>query len=122
MAQLLDRDLGEDCHIVLVGMHLCGDLSRRLLQIYADRPHLDACMVSPCCLPRLSTPMHKRAPGSESLWNTRDDARALGRDPYELWVERLIEMTPSPMQMTRDTDLLSITNLFLLTVRKPGQG
>jgi hypothetical protein len=45
--------------IVLVGMHLCGDLSLRAVDAFKEIPECACLVLAPCCLPKrggLSTP------------------------------------------------------------------
>ena len=64
-------------HAVAVGVHLCGPLSPRAIELFAATPALDALALVPCCLDKRADAALKAA------------ARARGADPYELKVEEL---------------------------------
>lgn len=38
---------------ILVGMHLCGHLSSRAIELFKQSPQIGALILSPCCLPRV---------------------------------------------------------------------
>ena len=62
---------------VLVGVHLCGQLSPRAVELFAAAPALDALLLVPCCL-------DKRFDAT-----LKAEARAARRDPYDAKVEQL---------------------------------
>ena len=61
---------------MLVGVHLCGQLSPRAVELFAAAPALDALLLVPCCL-------DKRFDATLKV-----EARA-ARDPYDAKVEQL---------------------------------
>mmetsp|Transcript_121735 Transcript_121735/g.378953 ORF Transcript_121735/g.378953 Transcript_121735/m.378953 type:complete len:187 (-) Transcript_121735:90-650(-) len=63
----------------LLGMHLCGKLSLRAIEAYAQLPEVLTVVLSPCCLPRkgdTESPQH--------LYATKDAA-----EQYRLWAQHL---------------------------------
>ena len=44
------KEYGRTC--ILVGMHLCGLLSDRAIDLYDRTPDIKGIVLSPCCLPR----------------------------------------------------------------------
>lgn len=65
---------------VLLGVHLCGPLSPRAIELFDACKQLHAIILVPCCLdPRTDGEL-------------KADARARGVDPYEAKVEQLTEM------------------------------
>ena len=67
---------------VVVGVHLCGDLSRRALELW-DASLADALVLSPCCLVR---EVHARKrPCGRFGYGLPGLARRSGRDAYGLW-------------------------------------
>lgn len=64
---------------LLVGMHLCGQLSVRAIDAFGNLAGVQAAVLSPCCLPRRGNP------GSPPhLYFTKDD-----RTQYLRWAEHL---------------------------------
>ena len=52
MTQHLEERLQHDNAAVLVGMHLCGDLSIRAIELFIQMPQFKAIVLSPCCFPK----------------------------------------------------------------------
>ena len=66
----------------IVGVHLCGDLSRRAIELW-DRCGVDAMVLSPCCLVTELAEM-KRPKGTFGYGMARL-AKRTGWDSYRLW-------------------------------------
>jgi len=47
------RQTAEGRTAILVGMHLCGNLSERAIELFQRIPLIKALILSPCCLPKL---------------------------------------------------------------------
>ena len=62
---------------VAVGVHLCGPLAPRAIELFAAIPRLDALVLVPCCL-------NPRTDGE-----LKAAARAAGEEPYHAKVEQL---------------------------------
>lgn len=65
---------------VVLGVHLCGPLSPRAIELFATCKELDAIILVPCCLD----------PWTDG--ELKASARAAGLDPYEAKIEQLVEM------------------------------
>lgn len=70
------KELEEEVHhqsqvegrtVILVGMHLCGNLSERAIEFFHKISLIEAIIISPCCLPRLNG--RKDPSGNNSLEN-----------------------------------------------------
>ena len=105
---------------VLLGMHLCGDLSRVAVDLFEGHPDtIFAAIVAPCCLHRQKIPKgllkHER-------WgfDTAAVARRTGVDPFDLWLQRLYDRSSicdEDKALWRDEDILTIKNAYLLMQR-----
>ena len=108
---------------VLLGMHLCGDLSRRAIEIFDNRADIGAALVAPCCLQR-QIPLRLRPPGSWGYDTTELARKSVPRRvPYELWTERLLEASGAldrNKRIWRDEAMMSEKNTFILMHRGMG--
>ena len=86
------REAAETSRVVIVGVHLCGDLSRRAIELFA-RHRVDVLVLSPCCLVREVRP-HKRPHGTFGYGLPRV-VRRFGGDAYDLWAKLLYATVPS---------------------------
>jgi hypothetical protein len=86
------RDDAETSRVVIVAVHLCGDLSRRAIELWA-RHRVDVLVLSPCCLVREVRP-HKRPHGTFGYGLPRV-VRRFGGDAYDLWTKLLYATVPS---------------------------
>lgn len=86
------REDAETSRVVIVGVHLCGDLSRRAIELFA-RHRVDVLVLSPCCLVREVRP-HKRPHGTFGYGLPRV-VRRFGGDAYDLWAKLLYATVPS---------------------------
>lgn len=103
---------GAEC-VVLVGVHLCGDLSHRAIEIYERVPGVAALVLSPCCLPR-------RRRHDAFGFHCKDIARSMSMSPYQCWTTQLYLRIPqdgSKRDMIVDDDVLSQQNAFLIARR-----
>ena len=99
---------------VLLGMHLCGDLSRRAVEIFDTREAVDCALVAPCCLQRQVA--KRLRPANSWGYDTTELARKAGMEPIVLWLQRLLEASSAAPQAKRiwnDTDMLSVRNAFV---------
>ena len=106
-AVLSDASAGAGTCVVL-GVHLCGALSPRLITLCAHVEGVDAFGVSPCCIKGTLGEHVKRS------------AKELGRPNYDVILETLAEMADRELdgrggvQLRRDDDMLSPRNGFVL--------
>jgi hypothetical protein len=103
--------------VVLVGVHLCGTLAHRAIELYENVEGVCALVVSPCCLPR-------RRRHDVFGFHCVDIARSItSLSPYQCWCTQLYFRIPytSRRNMLADEDMLSTQNTFI-TARKPGFG
>ena len=106
-AVLSDASAGAGTCVVL-GVHLCGALSPRLITLCAHVDGIDAFGVSPCCIKGTLGEHVKRS------------AKELGRPNYDVILETLAEMADRELdgrggvQLRRDDDMLSPRNGFVL--------
>jgi hypothetical protein len=66
---------------ILVGMHLCGNLSERAIELFRRIPLIKALVLSPCCLPKL-----RKGVTVFDLFE-----KNIGEDPYFAWSRYLEE-------------------------------
>ena len=86
----------DDASCVVLGVHLCGPLSPRAIDLFAASARLGALVLVPCCLDR-------RTDGALKL-----QAKSLGLDPYELKVRQLaglLEGTPAEVTVVRSAEM-----------------
>ena len=104
---------------IVLGTHLCGDLSAVCLNTIAQFPdQVSTAIVAPCCLPRQKKPAKLlHVPGAGWGYDTTQLARKQGRDPFDLWIERLFERAPGTedqKSIVRDNDMISTKNNFIV--------
>lgn len=107
--------------VILVGIHLCGDLSRRALELQS-RCGAAATFLSPCCAMR-SVKVKKRKPGSFG-YNVPKMSRQLKVvSPYELWCWMLwghANVSPADthrrLDLTHDLGMKTDKNAWLTVV------
>ena len=78
------RDATRAC--IVVGVHLCGDLSRRAVQLFLET-NARALVLCPCCLPR-------RRRHDVFGFHVVDQARSLKREPHGVWCMALHGLLP----------------------------
>jgi len=100
--------------VVLVGVHLCGTLSHRAIELYERIERAVAIVVAPCCLPQ-------RRRHDVFGFHCKDIARSIGNGvtPFQCWCTQLYFRLPltSKRNMTIDHDVLSTQNTFLVARR-----
>ena len=109
--------------VILVGIHLCGDLSRRALELQSTCG-ADAALLSPCCAMR-NVAHKKRKPGSFGVPQKARRLKVL--TPYELWCWHLWGYANSShsshsrrLDLMHDTCMKTDKNAWLTVVdRKP---
>ena len=80
-----ERDGGK---CLVVGVHLCGDLARRAVELWrATGAH--ALVLCPCCLPR-------RRRADAFGFHVKDQARKMRVDSYSLWCVMLYGLAAAP--------------------------
>lgn len=79
------RETGEENNhtlLILVGIHLCGDLSRRALELHS-KCGAHATFLSPCCAIK---PTRKKGHSKMFGWDAKEKARKLRVvSPYQMW-------------------------------------
>ena len=82
----------EQRHIMVVGTHLCGDLSRAALDFVVENNGIVAAALVPCCLPRQKAPAGRvHFSGKDFGYDTTFVARRMGINPHHLWMQRLAQ-------------------------------
>jgi hypothetical protein len=103
----------------LVGMHLCGELSIRAIEIFAQTPNFQVIVLCPCCFPK-KRPKRKE-PRSES--NTNNDSSfdfTYGSDEeanYEAWTSHLLGLLSdhcADVSIRHDKGILSKRNAMIV--------
>ena len=110
----------EDTVCLLLGTHLCGDLSRVAIDLMAQYPQrIAAAVIAPCCLMRQKAPTGSMSFSGKSWgYDTTQLARQKGMDPFTLWLDRLFERAQvQDKALLRDKDMLSSKNMYLLLCR-----
>lgn len=120
----LMRDARERGRVVVVaGVHLCGDLSRRATELFARWG--DVLVLSPCCLVREVKPTKRKY--GDFGYGLAAAAKRLGADSHDLWCRLLMANMPthvgrefSPMCKTLfvDTAMMSEKNRFIVARRE----
>ncbi|OUS47732.1 hypothetical protein BE221DRAFT_144382 [Ostreococcus tauri] len=109
--------------VVVCGVHLCGDLSRRAIELFARWG--DILVLSPCCLVR-EVRAWKR-PCGEFGYGLARAARRLEADSHDLWCKLLLahvpthlgsEFAPVSKRIVVDDALLSEKNRFIVARRE----
>jgi|TARA_B100001540_G_scaffold251177_1_gene227286 hypothetical protein len=108
--------------VVLVGVHLCGELSRRAVELFSQ--HGDVLVLSPCCLVR-EVRAGKRRNGTFGYGLPRL-AKRLGGDSYDLWTKLLASIVPTHVgegfrvrkRVVTDEHMISEKNRFIVLRRE----
>lgn len=118
----------EDVVVVVVGVHLCGDLSRRAIELFT-KYRCDVLVLAPCCLVSEKRAIKRRY--GEFGYGVRRAAKALkGRDgarsSSDLWCTLLYDTIPSHVDadfvrvhktIDSDVDVLSEHRTFITARR-----
>lgn len=120
----LMRDARERGRIIVVaGVHLCGDLSRRATELFARWG--DVLVLSPCCLVREVKPAKRKY--GDFGYGLAAAAKRLGVDSHDLWCRLLManvpthvgrEFTPVRKELFVDESMMSEKNLFIVARRE----
>ena len=99
---------------VLLGVHLCGQLSRVAIELWRACEG-DSLLLCPCCLPKQGLPPGHRLyhPFGDGLVAR---ARARGEDPHAAWCRLLQGLAGGAL--ARDPAVLSARDCFLLAARR----
>mmetsp|Transcript_29785 Transcript_29785/g.45152 ORF Transcript_29785/g.45152 Transcript_29785/m.45152 type:complete len:240 (-) Transcript_29785:11-730(-) len=76
-----DNDNDAVVVVIMVGMHLCGNLSPRAVDLYELVPEIRHLILVPCCLHKVHD------------FELKQQAKAAGIDPYRAKVDQLYQMT-----------------------------
>ena len=94
---------------VLVGLHLCGTLSTRLVELFSAVCEIAVLVLSPCCLPRKD---HA----------ARDMCREKGLDPYQHWCDVVFDSLPASTTVRKgmavDEKVLSAKNTIMWAAKR----
>lgn len=94
---------------VVVGLHLCGSLSTRLVELFGAVGEMAVLVLSPCCLPRKDH-------------TARDLCREKGLDPYTHWCQVVFDSLPVSeavwKDMAVDENVLSAKNTVMWTAKR----
>ena len=104
---------------VLLGVHLCGQLSRVAVELWRACG-ADILLLVPCCLPKQGLP-----PGSRKYHpfgaDVVEQARARGEDPHAAWCRLLEDLVAAPpaaaARRDRDPHVLSPRNVIVQALR-----
>ena len=115
MEQEVRRQVEVGRTAILVGMHLCGNLSEKAIEFFKRIPLIKAMVLSPCCLPNLRK--NKDSAFSRYLKD--------GEDSYVSWSTYLKDLAQNsgkidatPVRSYNDTDMHSIKNTIITAVRE----
>jgi hypothetical protein len=109
------REAGHDKTVILVGVHLCGALAPRAIELYESVAEIAALVLSPCCLPQ-------RRRHDVFGYHCVDIARAIKSvTAYQCWCTQLFFHVPvsSRRNMIIDHDMLSQQNAFITALKPP---
>lgn len=79
--------------VVVLGMHCCGQLSLKAIDIYEQDPHARAIVLCPCCLPMS---------GKEQVDFLPASADAAAEDPYAAWADFLSARSAGTSDVVED--------------------
>jgi hypothetical protein len=110
--------------VVVCGVHLCGDLSRRSIELWSR--YGDILVLSPCCLVREVRP--QKRPHGTFGYRLPEVAKRLGADAcsYDLWCKLLFAHVPTHVgpfftrvvkRQAVAEDMLSEKNRFIICRR-----
>jgi hypothetical protein len=110
----LDDCLGNCEFAVLVGMHLCGDLSICAIEIFSKMPQFKAIVLSPCCFPK--TGNCRMDPDSMTkLTSVKDE-----HGKYAIWSDYLLKSLSKHCTSCfskQDANIISSRNTVLVGFR-----
>ncbi|PRP89307.1 hypothetical protein PROFUN_02181 [Planoprotostelium fungivorum] len=90
---------------IMLGTHLCGQLSIDFVDAYNNHPEVAAMILAPCCL-------------NKKLWELNEKAKELNIDNYEYWSMHLFELVQSTQkELKSDDQVLSQKNNFISAIK-----
>jgi len=118
MEQEVDRQTDQKKTAVLVGMHLCGNLSERAIDLFERIPSIKALILCPCCLPKSRKKSNPSAFDSY-LMNK-------GGDAYTAWAsylkDKIRDGDPDEIlfdvRSYQDADMHSVRDFIITAIRK----
>lgn len=113
MATLNDH-LGDESSVILVGMHLCGDLSIHAIDIFTKMPQFQAIVLSPCCFPKTGN-CRMDSDSMTKLMSVKDE-----QGKYAVWSNYLLESLSKHCTScfsNQDENILSSRNTVLVGYR-----
>ena len=98
--------------VVIVGVHLCGTLAHRAIELYERIHEVSSLVVSPCCLPR-------RRRTDAFGYFCIDVARSVHASPYTVWCTQLFLRIPRSHRrnMIIDHDMLCAQNTVIVATK-----
>jgi hypothetical protein len=97
------------CKSVMLGVHLCGELSELFVSLYNKHENVMGMVLSPCCLPKRNK-------------TAAEKAKRLKVNNYTYWSMHLHQMiafsSQSTTELTRDDDVLSEKNAYITAYRR----
>jgi len=94
---------------ILIGMHLCGPLASRLIQLFDQYTFLAGLVLSPCCLPRRN---------EKTVKNLRPLAKKLKQNEYTVWSLWLYHLLCNkPKDMFVDDAMMCDKNVLISSLR-----
>ncbi|KAJ1480699.1 hypothetical protein T484DRAFT_1956019 [Baffinella frigidus] len=112
-SDILAEAAGDASAAIVIGTHLCGALSPRLIDIFACTPRLDGLALCPCCLK------------GSIRGSIMQAARARGVKPYQVLVQTLKNLCESELgekgtvDLVVDQEVLSPANAFIVATKRP---
>jgi len=100
----LVREAGEK--VILTGIHLCGELSERFLEVARSCPNVKVAVLMPCCEGNFPRPKYRFLIEEGKL--------------YEAWCAHLVSLTGEEFKVRafKDGDVLSPKNLLIHAERQ----
>jgi hypothetical protein len=118
MQQEVDCQTEQNKTAILVGMHLCGNLSERAIEFFERMPSIKALVLCPCCLPK--TQRKNKGGSFNSYWKER------GGSAHDAWCnflkEKIEAINPDntlfDISSYRDPEMHSARNYIIRVTRK----
>lgn len=117
LQDLVQKHTNKGRTTILVGMHCCGILSERVIEIFESIPEIQGIVLSPCCLPKsheLKKELSQFTPPTQK-----------GEDPFPSWCQHLkrrVETTLSKgtdhVRMYNDLEMHTQKNYMIVGTRK----
>jgi hypothetical protein len=100
---------------VLVGMHLCGDLSIRAIEIFEKLRQIKMIILSPCCFPKHDGGSRMEAKAMRDLEGIKDETLK-----YAAWSQYLLDSISihcTASHQTEDKNIMSTRNRVIVGYR-----